>query len=76
MEPPAPEPRRSTRRPRTKPAYADAEIVERGGKRRRRARGKGKPKQPAAAPATMVDDDDDDVCASEPDEEQLRLAEE
>nr|XP_051208598.1 DNA (cytosine-5)-methyltransferase CMT1-like [Lolium perenne] len=78
MEPPAPEPRRSARRPRTKPAYvdADAEIEPAGVKRRRRARGKGKPKQPAAAPATMVDDDDDDVCASEPDEEQLRLAEE
>ncbi|XP_047057887.1 DNA (cytosine-5)-methyltransferase CMT1-like [Lolium rigidum] len=77
MEPPAPEPRRSARRPRTKPAYvdADAEIEPAGGKRRRRARGKGKPKQPEAAPATMVDDDDD-VCASEPDEEQMRLAEE
>ncbi|KAK1660292.1 hypothetical protein QYE76_048451 [Lolium multiflorum] len=77
MEPPATEPRRSTRRPRTKPAYVDAEIEPAGGKRRRRARGKGKPKQPVAAPATMVDDDDDDdVCASEPDEELLRLAEE
>ncbi|XP_047092351.1 DNA (cytosine-5)-methyltransferase CMT1-like [Lolium rigidum] len=86
MEPPATEPRRSTRRPRTKPSNADAEI-ERGGKRRRRAagkagtRGKGKQKQPAAAPAMMVDaggaiDDDDDVCASEPDEEQMRLDEE
>ncbi|XP_047092441.1 DNA (cytosine-5)-methyltransferase CMT1-like [Lolium rigidum] len=86
MEPPATEPRRSMRRPRTKPSYADAEI-ERGGKRRRSAagkagtRGKGKQKQPAAAPAMMVDaggtiDDDDDVCASEPDEEQMRLDEE
>ncbi|KAM0900447.1 hypothetical protein ACQ4PT_020633 [Festuca glaucescens] len=83
---PATEPRRSMRRPRTKPANADAEI-ERGGKRRRSAAGKAgtrgndKQKQPAAAPLMMVDaggaiDDDDDVCASEPDEEQLRLEEE
>ncbi|KAM0870120.1 hypothetical protein ACQ4PT_040230 [Festuca glaucescens] len=83
MSAPATEPRRSMRRQRTKPAYADAES-ERGGKRRRRpagTRGNDKPKQPAAAPLMMVDaggaiDDDDDVCASEPDEEQLRLEEE
>ncbi|XP_071680552.1 DNA (cytosine-5)-methyltransferase CMT1-like [Lolium perenne] len=92
MSSPVPERRRSTRRrTKLSYADADPDAEpERGGKRRRSAAGtrnrksgpaKGEPKRRrrlAEAPAMMEEGDaiDDDVCASEPDAEEMQMAEE